>query len=109
MVTYKEPAVAWVNEANPIEDDSGLTLERANEEKTIYLVQDVVSDSPDAVREWVELNFEALFENELESWYVNDSLWPKKRTIKLFDDWFSVECHSVIIDTVDEPIVDESY
>ena len=31
---------------------------------------------------------------------MDDRLWPKKRTLKLFHDWFKVEYHSVIEDTV---------
>ena len=52
-------------------------------------------------------NYEALFEAELEGWYTDETLWPQKRTLKLFHQWFEVECHTVIEDTVGTPIVDE--
>jgi hypothetical protein len=35
------------------------------------------------------------------------SLWPRKRDRKTFDEWFSVECHTVIIDTVGSIIEDD--
>ena len=53
------------------------------------------------------MNYEALFENELEGWYTDESLWPKKRDLKLFREWFNVECHTVIEDTVGLPIEDD--
>jgi hypothetical protein len=109
MIIYKAPAVRWVNEAAPPDEDPGLTLESANEDKTVYLVQTEAADSPNTVREWVELNFEALFENELEGWFVDDKLWPENRTIEIFDEWFDIECNSVVVDTVEGPIVDEIY
>ncbi len=53
------------------------------------------------------MNYEALFESELEEWYTDEKLWPKKRDIKLFHEWFEVECHTVIIDTIEGPIEDD--
>ena len=55
----------------------------------------------------ISLNFEQLFESEIEDWYTDESLWPKNRNRKLFDEWFDVECHSVLIDTVDGKIIDD--
>ena len=49
-----------------------------------------------------------IFETELESWYIDKKLWPKKRSLKLFREWFTVECHTMIEDTVvGSPIEDE--
>jgi len=56
---------------------------------------------------WIELNFKELFESELEGWYTDETLWPQKRTKKIFDEWFDVECHSVLIDTVGGKIYDD--
>jgi len=56
---------------------------------------------------WIALNYKQLFENEFEDWYTDETLWPQKRTRKLFNEWFEVECHSVLIDTVGGNIFDD--
>ena len=104
ILRYKDPFIHWVNEADPYVDDPGITLERANRERTVYLIND--SDAEN-LEEWISLNFMQLFESELEGWYTDESLWPKNRNRKLFDKWFGVECHSLIIDTVGSEIVDD--
>jgi hypothetical protein len=104
ILKCKEPFVRWINEADPYEDDPGISIENANEDRTVYLITD---DDGENVEEWVSLNFKTLFENELEGWYTDETLWPKKRDLKTFHEWFDVECHTVIIDTVDDPIQDD--
>ena len=107
ILRYKKPAVAWINEADPYNDDPGITIESVNEERTVYLIRDEDADSPADVEEWINLNYDVLFESELNSWYTDEELWPDNRSIKLFHKWFDVECHSVIEDTVDSPIEDD--
>jgi len=107
ILRYKEPAVAWINEADPYNNDTEITIESANEERTVYLIRDIDADTPADVEEWINLNFDTLFESELEGWYTDEELWPNNRTIKLFRTWFDVECHTVIVDTVDSPIKDD--
>ncbi|MCP3888985.1 MAG: hypothetical protein GY702_08955 [Desulfobulbaceae bacterium] len=46
-------------------------------------------------------------ESEIEDWYTDESLWPKNRDRKLFDEWFDVECHGVLIYTVGSKIIDD--
>ena len=71
MLRYKAPAVKWVNEADPMDRDASLTLEDINRERTVYLIEDTAADDSESLRHWVELNFQNLFENELESWYLD--------------------------------------
>jgi hypothetical protein len=106
ILKYKSPTVQWINEADPYNADPGISRESVNEDRTVYLIMDEDADVPEALEEWIKMNYEALFENELEGWYTDESLWPKKRDLKLFRDWFDVECHTVIEDTVDLPIED---
>jgi hypothetical protein len=107
ILKYKEPAVAWINEADPYNDDPGLTIESVNEDRMVYLIRDEDADSPEDVEKWIELNYDVLFESELDGWYTDEELWPKNRNINLFRKWFDVECHTVIVDTVDSPIEDD--
>ena len=38
---------------------------------------------------------------------MDESLWPENRERSIFNEWFSVECHSVVIDTVGGVIEDD--
>ena len=107
ILKYQQVAVDWINDADPYDEDPGIKLDAVNSERTVYLVHEDVADSPDGLSEWIKANYKALFEIELESWYVDPSLWPKEQTLKQFNKWFTAECHSVIEDTLDEPIVDD--
>jgi len=107
VLKYKAPAIKWINDADPYRDDSHVTLESANSDRTVYLIMEQYGDTPEARDEWITLNYEALFMNELEGWYTDESLWPGNRDIKLFHEWFEVECHTVIEDTVEGLIEDD--
>lgn len=104
ILKYKAPFIQWVNDADPYKNNPGITLESENKDCTVYLI---LEDDAENIEEWISLNFKQLFESEIEDWYTDESLWPKNRNRKLFDKWFDVECHSVIIDTVDGKIVDD--
>jgi hypothetical protein len=108
LLKLKQPAVDWINEADPI-DNPEITLESANEDRTVYLVNDEVAEDPVNVMHWLRLNWETLFETELETWYLDESLWVQDRSFELFQAWFELECHSMITDTVDTPLEDDGY
>jgi hypothetical protein len=107
ILKYKEPAVRWINEADPCQDNPGITAENVNSDRTVYLIRDEDADTPDALEKWLKKNYKALFEAELEGWYNDPDLWPKKRTLKVFREWFDVECHSLLFDTVGGDIYDD--
>lgn len=97
ILRYKEPFIKWINESDPYYDNPAITSGNANDDSTVYLVS--VEDGEN-IAQWISSNYEVLFENELEDWYTDESLWPRQRDRKAFDAWFDVECHTVIIDTL---------
>ena len=107
ILRYRDPAVRWINEADPYDDDPGMTREVVNTERTVYLIRAEDAETSTAVEEWIKLNYRQLFEAELEGWYTDPTLWPQDLTLQLFREWFDVECHSVLIDTVGGRIYDE--
>ncbi len=107
LLKYRKPAIKWIIDADPYNDVPGLTLEDINSERTIYLVDEEVADSPEAIDSWLKANHQLLFETELESWYADPSLWPKDLSYEQFKKWFDPECHSVIQDTLKAPLVDD--
>ena len=106
LLRYKEPAVRWINDVDPVPDNH-VTLEDVNEERTVYLISDDDADTKDTLERWLKKNYAELFESELEGWYTDPDLWPKKRTLKMFKEWFTVECHTVLLDTVGDELYDD--
>ena len=90
ILRYKSPVVQWINDVDPDDDDPEISLESANEDKIVYLISDQDADTPDALESWLNLNYKALFENELAGWYTDESLWPENRDRALFNEWFEV-------------------
>ncbi|MCA9266599.1 MAG: hypothetical protein KDA60_22220 [Planctomycetales bacterium] len=106
MLRYKAPAVAWINEADP-GGGRELTLADVNRERTVYLIREEDADTASQLAAWIKTNYESFFESELEAWYTATHLWPKDRSFKRFQEWFDVECHTVLIDTVGGPLSDD--
>ena len=110
ILRYKEPAIRWVNDLDLGEevDDTEFTDDEINIERTVYLISDEDAETDEAVSHWIELNYLNIFLNELDSWATDDSLWPQNLSLELFYEWFEVECHTMIVDTVEgDPIVDD--
>lgn len=42
--------------------------------------------------------FIIIFEEELESWMADPNDWPKKRTYRIFEEWFEVICSDMTWD-----------
>lgn len=107
LLHYRQPAVDWVNQIDPAPDTDPETVETINEERTVYLISDADAETQADVDAWIEANHEALFESELEEWCTEPDLWPADRSLKAFREWFDVRCHTLLIDTVGEPIEDD--
>lgn len=109
ILRYKEPARRWIVDCDTSEERLFISMKQLNEDRSVYLIHEAIASDPDMVREWVELNSEAMFQNELNCWYEDESVWPTPLTIELFDQWFDVECHSMVFDTYHEPIIEEDF
>lgn len=103
----REPALRWINDADPDPAGHSISMDGANADAALYLIAEEDAESAEDLRRWVEANYLALFESELEGWYTDPELWPRDRTLEVFDAWFEVECHTVLIDTVGGAIVDD--
>lgn len=99
VIQVKQPYVDWTNNL-PDRHESEIkqphTLERINDEPAAYLIPKVRDNEKlDAfvTRKWAQL-----FEMQLSGWTTDQSLWPKSRTRKMFNDWFDVKISSLIFD-----------
>ena len=107
ILKYKVPAINWVNEADPVEPNPQITEDFINSERTVYLISEEDAWDEVVLEGWIKRNYLNLFESELEGWYTDPKLWPKPRTLELFQAWFEVECHTILVDTVGTTIFDD--
>lgn len=97
LVRVKQPFVDWINEVERSTGSSDkFDLEQVNDECHVYLLRhfDMLEDTD----EYFTAFKEDIFENELAAWYTDPSLWPRQRTSDVFDDWFEVTYHSMLLD-----------
>ena len=84
ILRYREPAVRWINEADPYEDNPGFTLESVNHERTVYLISDRHTESVSTMRRWVRRHYRKLFEAELEGGIPTQSCGQKSERMSAF-------------------------
>ena len=107
IVRYRQPFVDWVNEADPHPaGGSHITLESANEDSSVFLIHEFASEEFES---WLESCYQPLFDNILGEWYTDPALWPQDRTLELFKAWCDFEVHSMVLDYVDEPLIDDDF
>lgn len=107
ILKYNEEAVEWINSSDPYCDDPGINIDQVNDDRTVYLISDEDAGDQKCFDRWVRLNYQALFERELLSWYTDEDFWPADRSFDVFRRWFDIEVHTIIEDTVDDEIIDE--
>lgn len=96
----KKPFLDWLN--NLPGNDVVLTLEEVRSDCTVVLIPEV-NEQEDGIA-YIDDLAEQLLDMELASWVSDQKLWPPKRSLKLFWEWFDVEIHLGTMDSVSEEI-----
>ena len=102
LLTPKQPYRDW---ANSIDTDGPRfedTEDYENDTRPLFLGPDV-EDPGDAAR-FVDKNFSLFFEAWLEDWCTDESLWLRRRTRKMFREWFDVSMFEIVYDTIAHPL-----
>jgi hypothetical protein len=99
LVRYREPYLRW---AASLDEKAPLHAEGLDSHTSIYLVPENLSEDEESfpLKEW----FAAIFEQELEDWWQDEALWPKKRDLATFKAWFEVSVQSIVIDLAEGPV-----
>ena len=102
VVTPKRPFLEWLHSVDPT--SSHLTLHDLAQEPTIYLVSECESeeDFDDCLREL----FPRIFEDQLEGWWTDQSVWPPDRTLDTFQAWFDCQLHLLVLDLSEAPLME---
>lgn len=88
------PTQACLDWINSCPSDKPMTLAEIQEEPTTFLLPESRGKSEHNVRR----HFKAMFEQELESWDTDPDLWPKARSFKAFERFFTVQVSTMVHD-----------
>jgi hypothetical protein len=96
VIRAKEPFREWI--LSLPEQPVNLTLEEINDDNTVYLIPEYEEDKDR--EKLLKKKYMEIFCELLEDWCLDETYWPKSRTIATFKKWFNVEFHSLAIDLV---------
>ena len=105
LLVPKQPFLQWVNDADP--DEQALTLADLCEDNEVFLIPQL-NDDQESIQ-WVEKRWSILFEHMLAEWVIDETVWPQKRTLNMFREWFDIEIHTLAWDLADEPLLIEDW
>ncbi|MDR3410605.1 MAG: hypothetical protein P4L87_06630 [Formivibrio sp.] len=96
----RQPFLDWLN--NLPGNDIILSLDEVRSDCTVVMIPEV-TEAEDGIA-FIDDVADKLFEMELASWVSDEKLWPQKRNLKLFWEWFDVEVHLGVMDMVSDEI-----
>lgn len=100
-IQLQHPFLDWLHRADPTSEE--ITLQSLQIEPTIYLLPETTSkDDADSL---LRRCFDEIFTEQLNSWCRDITIWPSKRTFKMFRQWFEWSYHSMIYDLSDEELI----
>ena len=100
-VTRKQPYIDWANSF--ADDGPALTMELADDRRTIYLVPE--SDKEPDLASLLDEFWQPIFEEELSGWMQMEEDWPTPLTREMFDAWFEADVTDSVFDlTPEEPL-----
>ncbi len=97
----KQLFLDWVNSAD--EEGGVLTLDEVSRDGTAYLTPEIGDD--EELREFLEQNYDLLFEQELVEWFQDQGQWPATLDFSIFLERFAVEFHSMVLDVAEGELV----
>lgn len=101
----KKPFIDWANECSK-EGADFLSLDQVRNHASAILIPDF--DFREDALEFIDVNFEELFLQELQGWSTDPKDWPQDMCEEMFHAWFDVEIHEMVFDIGDEELeVDE--
>jgi len=104
IIKPKQPFLDWL-ESLPDWDEE-LTLDELRADCTAILIPEFGSNEQGL--RYIEKMHKTIFEMQLNDWHTDDSVWPKNRSLQAFHQWFDIEIHSRIYDSVKDSIIRES-
>ena len=101
IVKPKQPYVDWANSI-PGDDGGPATLASLRDDSSAYLLPEY--EMRDEEKELLTEFWAEIFETELNNWYTDEAVWPKRRTLEIFLQWFDLEFHTSAVDLLDADV-----
>ncbi|MDA3883625.1 MAG: hypothetical protein PF481_10105 [Bacteroidales bacterium] len=98
VLTPRKPFWEWARTFSPYYSDS----EERNK-SNMYLIDEDVDDC----EKWLQKQFDTFFTIELEDWHTTKKNWPKKRSYKMFKEWFTINFSNMVYDMKKRPVIKE--
>ena len=105
VIKPKQPFVDWANSVG--DEEEQYSISDFSTDCSVILLP--VVDSDEHAEAFIKDMFQNIFELELSSWMADDRTWPEKITYKMFLEWFDVEYHSMVFDSLQDDIEKEAY
>ncbi len=105
IIKPKQPFVDWANSV--VDEDEQYSISDFSTDCSVILLP--VVDSDEDAEALIKDMFQDLFELELSSWIVIDEMWPENITYKMFMEWFGIEFHSMVFDSLKDDIEKDPY
>ena len=105
IIKPKQPFVDWANSVG--DEEEQYSISDFSTDCSVILLP--VVDSDEVAEALIKDMFQDVFELELSSWIGVDDMWPENLTYKMFLDWFDVEFHSMVFDSLKDDIEKEPY
>jgi hypothetical protein len=99
----KPPYLDWLHAADPT--SGTLTLADLGREPTIYLVP--ACGDAEEERGALQTVFPTIFEDQLDGWWRDRTMWPRPRSFGTFTRWLDCQFHTTLLDLTDEPLIEE--
>lgn len=88
FISYKQPFYDWLKHHDKETDITEVL------EGNAYLLPQF--EFQEELEDYLSKNFDRFFISELFDWYTFSTMWPKKRTWKMFNEWFEIK-HTVMV------------
>jgi hypothetical protein len=95
-----QPYIDWTRSRDADFNKGSLTVARTRSYGSAFLLPEF--ELEEDLLEWVEENFDWLFESQLSAWTEDESAWPSDRNLKTFRAWFRIDIHNVVVDVADD-------
>jgi hypothetical protein len=92
VIKPRKPFIDWLSKIDP--EDENIDLSKDTD---VYLLPDF--EDIEQIEKWLKKNFDEIFCDQMNHWYIDESMWVEKRTFKMFKEWFDYSLHSMIWDT----------
>lgn len=100
LLTPRQPYVDWANTV----DDEGPRFELSDGHDSATVFLGPAFGTTAEIEAWVRENADQFFSSMLDDWCPEEELWPSKRTAEMFGAWFDLRIHTIVLDTLDEPL-----